>query len=502
MKFKKITISFLVVFTLTILAKLMAFLSELVISYYLGTSYKADAFNTLNGVHLILYPMLSLGIWAVFMPVYKKISVTINVKEADILANKILNLFILISLVFSVVLFFFADIIVGMVAPGFNHETKLLTTDLLQIVSIQYVFIIIASIYSAMLEAHKKFFASKIREIVSYLPLFILGFFYYDEYGVKVFAYALVFGSILRFLIVLPFLNWGYKFRIDLDLKNKNVIEIFKNFPAAITNAAVIQLNTLVDRMLSSTLEIGAVSSLSYGQRLVNVFNGIVSTAIATVWYPTATELVAKNEKRELKNHLIKIIYLISAVMIPVTFISVFYSADIVSTIFERGAFEQKSVTLTSLAFTGYILGLCFYSYKEIIDVVFYSNGDTKMVMKISIVTVLSNIILNLILINILGVFGLSLATSLASMIGFIYSFFKIKKYVNIHAREITSELIKIIVASLISSTIAYIIYKYFMFALLLKLLSSVFITIIFYSLFLIIFKAKTIRIIIGYIKY
>jgi putative peptidoglycan lipid II flippase len=61
-----------VIMGVSVLAKVIAFLTEVVLAGYLGTSYQADAYNMVIGIQHVFYPMLSIGIWKVFLPEYKK----------------------------------------------------------------------------------------------------------------------------------------------------------------------------------------------------------------------------------------------------------------------------------------------------------------------------------------------------------------------------------------------------------------------------------------------
>ena len=68
---KKIYKNFTIVFVITILSKIVSFVSEVIIAYILGTSEKADAYSMIMGIHQVMYPMLSVGIWSIFLPKYK-----------------------------------------------------------------------------------------------------------------------------------------------------------------------------------------------------------------------------------------------------------------------------------------------------------------------------------------------------------------------------------------------------------------------------------------------
>ena len=58
----------------TIAGKLLSYVWEAVLAAKLGTSDQADAFYMTTSVFTILYPILDIGIWKVFLPIYKKLA--------------------------------------------------------------------------------------------------------------------------------------------------------------------------------------------------------------------------------------------------------------------------------------------------------------------------------------------------------------------------------------------------------------------------------------------
>ena len=67
---KKIFRGAVIIIFVSALAKLSAFLSEAVNAAYLGTTGESDAYYMIAGVQQVIYPMLSIGIWNVFLPLF------------------------------------------------------------------------------------------------------------------------------------------------------------------------------------------------------------------------------------------------------------------------------------------------------------------------------------------------------------------------------------------------------------------------------------------------
>lgn len=452
---KKILKSVGVVFIILVLAKITAFLNDAILAASIGISADADAFYMVVGIQQVLYPMLSVGIWKVFLPEYKKNLVLYGEAKADALANKMILFFTGISFAAAGLIYCFHDTIVSVCAPGLTGEVKALCGELLQLSAPLYVFIIVSAIYATMLQCHGKFFGSQIREIASHIPTIITALFLYDKFGVSALVYGLVAGSIMRLLVELPFIDWGYRFEFVKIKFESSDLAMLKKIPEALVTAGVEQVNILVDKVMASTLMAGSISALNYSQKLMNVFSGLFGNAIGTALYPQIVEFAAKKEYKKITGVLVQSIYLIGFMMIPITVGSMFFSETIIACVFQRGAFGTEATQLTATTYRFYVIGLTFAGIKTILSNMLYSFGDTKSAMRVSICTVLVNIILNITLSPFLAAKGLALATSIASIVNVVISFYFLKKYVPIPYKMVCIEIFKTLGCALLSCFIA-----------------------------------------------
>ncbi len=453
---KRIVRGTLIIVSVSILAKLSAFLSEAVNAAYLGTTYQSDAFYMVSSILQMLCPMLTLGIWKVFLPIYKN-RITHNDRDGAFrLADQAISFFALISVAAAILLAIFAGPFVSLVAPGYQGETRRLCIELLRISAPAYVFIIVSGIYATMLQSHNKFFGSQIREVASHIPGILAAVFFYRRYGIRVMAISMVVGAVLRLLIELPFVDWGYRYRPALGFEGEEFSLMLRRLPSALLSAGVHQINTIIDRAMASRFPAGSVSGMNYGHRLTNVFSGLISTAISTALFPQMVELIAQQKREELNKLLTKILNLFMLLMIPVTVACMLFSRDLVVAVFERGAFQEESVTLTAGVFGFYSLGLLFVASATVVSNVFYGFGDTRTPLWIGVIHMLINVALNLTLSRLMGVNGLALATSLAAIIALGIRLFCVRRYVHLEWRHLSLSFGKILIASLIACFAAW----------------------------------------------
>lgn len=456
---KKVFRGTVIIVLVGILAKFTSFIAEAILAAYLGTTYQSDAYYMVSSVQAVIYPMLSVGIWKVFLPLYKeKLSKGLE-DEATNLTNKSITFFSLISFIAVGLLILFASPVVSIVAPGFEGETRTLCIKLVRIAAPMYFFIIAAAIYASILQANNKFLGSQIREVASHIPTIIAAVFFYKAFGIEAMAVALVAGGALRLIVELPFVNWGYKYKPDFKFTVPDFVIMLKRLPSALISEGVTQLNTLIDKAMASTLPEGTISGLNYGQKLMNVFSGLLSTAIATALYPQMIELIALKKEDELSKLVVKIINIFCVLMLPVTAACVLFRTELVAAVFQRGSFTEQSTALTSGVFALYCVGIFFIACNTVITNLFYGYGNTKTPMIISIINLAVNVILNLVLIHFYGVDGLAFATSLSAIITFFVRIKAAEKYVSLDNSQMIITAIKVLIASAVACIIPRVIF-------------------------------------------
>lgn len=451
-----------VIVFVSILAKLSAFLTEATLAAYLGSTNKSDAYYMVSSVKDVIYPMLSVGIWKVFLPLYKANITKEDIKGANELADKTISFFTIVSMIVVLLVIAFAPPIVSVVAPGFIGETRELCVKLVRISAPMYVLIIASAVYASMLQCHRKFLGSQIREVASRIPTIIGSVVFYRFFGLTAMAVALVVGGLVRLLIELPFVDWGYKYKPNFQFKTNDFLTMMKRMPSALVSGGVSQINSLVDKSMASMLPMGTISNLNYGHRLMNVLSGVLSSAVATALYPEMIELITWGKKKELGRLVTKIMSIFCVLMIPVTFACVLFRIELVSTVFQRGAFDENSVTATAGIFAIYCIELLFLACNSVMSNVFYGSGDTRTPMYISLGNLVGNIGFNLLFIRVWGVNGLALSTSLTTMISFVIRLITSRKYIELEWRRLFLSSVKVIIASIFACMIPRFIFWHF----------------------------------------
>jgi murein biosynthesis integral membrane protein MurJ len=313
---------------------------------------------------------------------------------------------------------------------------------------------------------------------------------------------AMIIGSIFRLLIQLPFIDWKWRFKPDFRFKDQEIIPMLKGLPSVAITAAIAHINGMVDKIVASGAVSGSVACLNYGNKLMNVFSGMISTAISTAVYPTMIQCIAEKENEKLRSLLRNTICALMFVIVPISLFCVLFSSEIVTVAFQRGAFDSSATALTAEVFIGYSVGMIFVGIATIVTNVFYGFGDTKITMYISLIEIVLNIIFDLTFVRLWGVAGLAFATSISAAICLLIRFCFLRRYVSIGFKSIFAEALKIIGIAAFSCVVPFVLQRsIFRTGALLTLVSSFVLGAAIYFSLSILMKIKTLAFVRGIIK-
>jgi putative peptidoglycan lipid II flippase len=183
---------------------------------------------------------------------------------------------------------------------------------------------------------------------------------------------------------------------------------------------AVYQVNVFVDTIFASFLPSGSVSYLFFADRLMEFPLGIFAIAIGMASLPSLSSLASQGQMEEFKDTLSFTFRLVSFISIPAMMGLIFLKTPIVHLLFQRGHFDYTATAMTAKALLCYSVGLWAIAGVRAILPAFYSLQDTWTPLKIGVICLVVNVVLNSILIVPLKHAGLALATSLSSILNLI----------------------------------------------------------------------------------
>lgn len=399
-------------FFFSAITSLVSFGKEVVFASYFGVSADADAFVIASQVPIILFSVISVAINTVLIPIYSKKIYNEGVEKADFFLTNLINIVFIFSCVFSIIGIVIAEYIIYLFAPGLSNETHCLATSLLRIILPSVILTGLNGCNIGILNVHKSFVLPKLAVNFKNIVYILFIILMLDSYGIYAASMGFLLGSIVEFLYLYDLVRKKYKYRFYINIRDPDLKKSMKMTGPIFLGIGAAQINRIVDKVISSFLRKGSISSLNYASKLSNVFSGLLINSISTIMYPYFAEKVAKEEFDDLGKIYILTLSFYILVTIPIICGSVLLREELVSVVFGRGAFGFEAVELTSLLFTLYMVGILFSAVRQTGAKLFYAFGDTKTPMKNSLYGIVLNIVLNLILSRFIGVAGLALATT------------------------------------------------------------------------------------------
>ena len=441
---------------ISIMSKIIGFGREIVLSYMYGTSNIADAYLISITVPSVVFGFISVGIIAAYIPMYSKIQQEKGELESNKFTSNLINILVLLSAVIIFLSYVYAESIVKVFAVGFEGETLQLAVNFTRMSLFAICFTGVVSILSGYLQMKGNYI---IPALIGFpLNLFILVSIVLSK---KTSIYLLAIGYVIavasQLLLILPYVKKsGYVHKRIIYLKDESITNMMYIALPVILGTSVNQINVLVDRTLASQITVGGISALNYANRLSGFVQGIFVSSVVTVLYPLMSRMSAEMNVNGLKKSLNEAIVLIMLLVIPSTFGFMFFSNDIISLLFGRGAFDVSATLLTSSALFFYSIGMLGVGLREVASRVFYSMQDTKTPMINAAIGMVLNIILNIILSKYLGIGGLALATSIAATFTCGLMFVTLRQKIgSFEIKKTIISFLKITVASSIMATVA-----------------------------------------------
>lgn len=414
---------------LTMGSKVLGFVREAVLANYYGAGMVTDAYNIALSIPNYLLAAFVSAVATAYMPVLAERSEKLGAAQANLFTSRLITLLLLISCSVTVLGIVFSDRLVRIFAPGFGNEALAMASYYLKAAFL----IVIFNIFISVCGAYMRFKGVFLPELIfglTYDIFIIAAIFLSAAFGSRLLIYGVVAGYVSRGIFALAYSRrCGFRYIPDFSF-GPAVRSVVAMAVPIFAGGYVAQINTMVDRLLASTLTEGSISALQYGNLIVGVIIAVTTTIITTIIYPRLNRAFARQDMERIGELCARSMDLGLLISLPFMLGSICFAAPVVSVLYERGAFGASAAAMTSSAFLFYSIRIPFAAAGAVIVNALYSLRDMKTPVRCSIVSVVFNIVMNLILIVPMKHSGLALATGLASAVyaGLLYLAFN-KKY-------------------------------------------------------------------------
>ena len=412
-----------VVSAMTLISRVLGMVRDMVVASYFGSSASADAFFVAFKIPNFLRRLFAEGAFAqAFVPVLSEYREQRSFAEVKQLVDRTAGMLGLILTALTALGVVMSPYLIMLFAPGFHDEpSKMqLAGELLRITFPYLLLISLTAFCGAILNSYGRFAVPAFTPVLLNLSMIGSTIFltpYFTE-PVMALGWGVFIAGVAQLLFQMPFL-WKMRLlpRPRVVAKDPGVKRIMLLMLPALLGVSVSQINLLLDTVLASFLQTGSVSWLYYADRLSELPLGAFGIAIGTVILPALSRQHSTDKPEEFSSTIDWGLRMVLLVGVPAALALAILAEPLIATLFFYGAMTANDVTQAAAALQAYALGVLTFMLIKVLAPGFFARQDLKTPVRIAMISMVVNMVLNLILIWPLQHVGLALATSLASML-------------------------------------------------------------------------------------
>ena len=449
-----------IMMAITLIGKIMGLGREILFGFHYGTeTVEAAAFIVANQIPKnFLDAMFASVVSASFIPVFNDYFENKGRDEAYKLSCNFISIMIIATTLLTVLGIIFAYPIVNWYASGYTEEALQLAYRLLIILFPLLIISAVAFSITGILQSMGEFNIPSAMSVLSNSVIIFYYFFLIDRFGIYELAVAFIVGWLFQIIIQIPFLIKNqFRFRFFISFKDPGIKHIMLLMLPVMVSTWIQPINMMINTRFASRLFEGsgaAVSALNYASTLYTVITGVFILSVANFVFPKLSKLNTTNDAEGFSETLRTTLHSMFFFLIPMTFGIAILSEPLVRLIFqiEGGEFTEFSTYITSRALLFYSFGAIGLGIQTILLRGFYAlkDGVTPLITGLS--AILVNFAITASLIDVMGVGGPALASSVSLITASIIMMIVMNRKKNILNKHLVKDIAKMLVASLAMS--------------------------------------------------
>jgi murein biosynthesis integral membrane protein MurJ len=421
---------------ITVLVKLAGYVEKMLLAYFWGTGYEADAYNAVFAFIFSLFVFFREIIEPGFLNTFLKARYEDGEKNAWRVFFSVFWPLFLAGIFVSLILFLFPNQVILAVLPGFSGKRFALTSGLLRSAAPACVFMILSTLTYITLTAHKRFIPAAIGDLAFKLGIVACILFLAGRIGIFSAVYGIVFGAAVKLAV------HGIALRKNMSFENTGIHAKYLRAAWVLAWPLLIgiifsQISLLTDNVFASYLQEGSISALNYAKKVVELPVLVFPYALSIVVFPFFSELHIEKDMYRLRRLLHETLKWIAIVFIPLAVLLFFFSDTVTQLVFQRGAFDSSSTGLTSAPLAVYALGMPAFAVETVLVIFYFSVTDTKTPVFTGIGCVILNIALTWILVRLVGYTGIAWGLAVSKTLKVIILLYLLKYKFNRKTAEI-----------------------------------------------------------------
>ncbi|WP_227394405.1 murein biosynthesis integral membrane protein MurJ [Jeotgalibacillus aurantiacus] len=452
-KFRAASILFLLS---TLVLKFSSMLRDMTIAGLFGASSQADIYFAAMTVPNAIVLFMLTGMKDAFLPSYYEFER--RGKGFSHLTNVVKGTF-WISVAISAIGIAASPFLVRLLYPEFsNYEDGFQIAAWTAIIYfIAIIFVGMNAVYEGFFDSQKKFSFSTFSQTVVVLVMIGFTFLFYQQLSIYAVPIGYLIGTMISFLIKMIYLKPSKMMAWTQKMDKQEIKSFYLIFLPVGLTIAIGQINLMVDTIFSARFAEGVVTNLTLAFRLVNIPQAIFGVTIATLVFPLIASAYSEKKMGLFKQGIEKGLMFMFMFLVPTVIGMILVMDQVVQLFYQRGEFTAADTSETSLYAIFYVGSVLFYSIQAVIAKGFYTMSKGYLMMRIGLVSIVLNILLNWWFSSLFGPVGLAFSSSVVGMLYCLMTFttlYKITEGFNI--KSIGWNYLKVMTAAGMMAAVLY----------------------------------------------
>ena len=395
-----------IVSAMTMLSRVLGLVRDMVLLNVFGAGKDFDTFVVAFRIPNFFRRLFAEGAFSqAFIPVLTEYKTTKLHAEVQILISRVFGCLLIVMSILTLVSMIIAPVILYAYAPGFHNDPAKfdLAVDMFRLTIPYLMFMSLTAFASSILNSYGSFASPAFSPVLLNIAM-IAGAWWLSPYlaqPIMALGWAVVIAGILQLAIQVPEL-WKKKLLIPpkVDFKHEGVDRILKLMLPALFGVSVTQINLLLNTIWASFMQDGSVSWLYSAERMTELPLGLIGVAIGTVILPSLSMSKAEQDQAKFRKMLDWAARVIVLVGVPASIALFMLSTPIIQALFQRGAFDVRDTQMTAMALQCMSGGVLAFMLIKVFAPGFYAMQDTKTPVRVGLMAVAANAILNIIFIG------------------------------------------------------------------------------------------------------
>ncbi len=443
------SMSFLLLF-----GKALGFIRTAMVASTYGAGFVSDIYSFEDSLINEIYAIFSTFLACSFIPKY----LSLEAHKRNRLFNLLLNCGIAIMALLTVFCLVFTKSLLRLLVPGYFELYDI--SQIIFITRINLIMLILTFLVNyimIVLQTYEIFIYLSLESVI--LNVVVIGYLLaMPNAGILGLLSCRIVAYLILLILVTTKLKRStpLKYKLYLNPRDKDFVDMVRLSLPMLCITVLWQLNYVIDKSMASELKSGSVACLNYANVISMIIYNVIGYIVSTYAYPIMSKI--QSDEYKISNTFREYFLILLKLVLPISILTMFFAEYASNLLYGHGNMSAGSIITIANILIMYLPGSIAYCIKNLYSKLFYIKKNTKIVLGLDIAGCMANIILNFILVNFMGVYGLALATSISYCVTVVLQiiFANKKGYTNLELNDLRHTIVYVIALSAIGFVTSY----------------------------------------------